>query len=149
MAYAGTTLKQLADLETVASDSGPKKVPVRCWPRGSSARSRSPPGRSASPSTAARPAKSCGPATAAEQVLLGMRGGAHQRLPGIRREVEAVARLFPAGTVTTVVGAQACEATVQALAHSGRMKAFRYLHFAAHGVSARSCAYRTGLILAP
>ena len=50
---------------------------------------------------------------AAERVLLGMRGGSHNRLPGTRREVEAVARLFPAGTVTTVMGEQACEWTVQ------------------------------------
>ncbi len=86
---------------------------------------------------------------AAERVLLGMRGGSHQRLPGTRREVEAVARLFPAGTVTTLMGEQACESTVQDLARSGRMKAFRYLHFATHGESDPRHAYRSALILAP
>ena len=70
---------------------------------------------------------------AAERVLLGMRGGARARLPGTRREVEAIARLFPAGAVTTVTGEQACEATVQGLALSGKLKNFRYLHFATHG----------------
>jgi CHAT domain-containing protein len=78
-----------------------------------------------------------------------MRGGSHARLPGTRREVEAVARLFPAGAVTTVTDEKACEATVQGLARTGRMKAFRYLHFAAHGESDPVRAYRTALILAP
>ncbi len=86
---------------------------------------------------------------AAERVLLGMRGGSHRRLPGTRREVEAVARLFPAGTVTTLMGEQACESTVQDLARSGRMKGFRYLHFATHGESDPRHAYRSALILAP
>ena len=78
-----------------------------------------------------------------------MRGGSQARLPGTRREVEAVARLFPAGMVTTVMGEQACESTVQDLARSGRMKAFRYLHFATHGESDPLNAYRSALILAP
>ena len=78
-----------------------------------------------------------------------MRGGSHARLPGTRREVEAVARLFPAGAVTTVMGEQACESTVQGLARSGRLKAFRYLHFATHGESDPRLAYRSALILAP
>jgi CHAT domain-containing protein len=48
-----------------------------------------------------------------------------------------------------VTGARACEATVQGLARSGRMQAFRYLHFAAHGESDPLHAYRSALILAP
>ena len=51
--------------------------------------------------------------------------------------------------VTTVMGEQACESTVQDLARSGRMKAFRYLHFATHGESDPRNAYRSALILAP
>jgi CHAT domain-containing protein len=86
---------------------------------------------------------------AAERVLRGMRGGWHERLSGTRREVEAVTRLFPAGAVTTVTGERACEATMQDLARSGRLKAFRFLHFAAHGESDPVRAYRTALILAP
>ncbi len=86
---------------------------------------------------------------AAERVLLGMRGGSHQRLPGTRREVEAVARLFPARSVTTIMGEQARELTVQGFARSGKMKGFRYLHFASHGESDPRHAYRSALILAP
>ncbi len=34
LAYAGTELKQHADLKTVAADAGPKKVPVTVLARG-------------------------------------------------------------------------------------------------------------------
>ena len=149
LAYAGTTLKEHADLKTVAADAGPKKVPVRYWREGMTREvevAAGPLGVQIDP----RPAKAVVLAgQAAERVLLGMRGGSHERLPGTRREVEAVARLFPAGMVTTVMGEQACESTVQDLARSGRMKAFRYLHFATHGESDPRNAYRSALILAP
>src|SRR4029453_9422392 len=71
------------------------------------------------------------------------------RLPGTRREVEAVAGLFPGGAATTILGARACESTVQGLARSGQLKGYRYLHFATHGESDPRFAYRTALILAP
>src|SRR5262249_61814115 len=76
-------------------------------------------------------------------------GGPPPRRPAPRREVEAVARLFPAGGVSLVLGERACEASVQELARSGRMKDFRYLHFATHGQSDPRHAYRSALILAP
>jgi CHAT domain-containing protein len=47
------------------------------------------------------------------------------------------------------MGEQACESTVQGLARTGRMKGFRYLHFATHGESDPQRAYRSALILAP
>jgi tetratricopeptide (TPR) repeat protein len=149
LAYAGTTLKQHADLKTVPADQGPKKVSVQYWREGITREVEV----AAGPLGVMidnRPAKAVVLAgQAAEQVLLGMRGGSHQRLPGTRREVEAVARLFPAGTVTTLMGEQACESTVQDLARSGRMKGFRYLHFATHGESDPLHAYRSALNLAP
>jgi CHAT domain-containing protein len=149
LAYAGTTLKVHADLKIVAPDSGPKKVPVRYWRQGLTREVEV----AAGPLGVAidnRPAKAAVLAgRAAEGVLLGMRGRSHTCLPGTRREVEAVARLFSAGMVTTVMGEQACESTVQDLARSGRMKAFRYLHFATHGESDPRNAYRSALILAP
>ena len=123
LTYAGTTLKEHADLKDVAPGAGPKKVPVRYWREGITrevAVAAGPLGVT----IANRPAKAAVLARqAAERVLLGMGGGSHQRLPGTRREVEAVARLFPAGMVTTVMGEQACESTVQDLARSGRLKA--------------------------
>ena len=78
-----------------------------------------------------------------------MRGGSRARLPGTRREVEALAALFPDGRASTILGPQACEATVQGLARSGKLKGYRYLHFATHGESDPRSAYSTALILAP
>jgi CHAT domain-containing protein/Tfp pilus assembly protein PilF len=149
LAYAGTVLKQHGDLKTIAPDAGPRKVPVRYWREGiiREVEVAAGPLGVALDSRPAREVVRAG--QAAEQVLLGMRGGAHARLPGTRREVEALARLFPAGAVTSVTGARACEATVQGLARSGGLKAFRYLHFATHGESDRVHAYRSALILAP
>jgi CHAT domain-containing protein len=149
LTYAGTTLKAPADLKTVAPDAGPKKVQVKYWREGIIREVEV----AAGPLGVAidrRPAREAVLAgRAAERVLLGMRSGSHARLPGTRREVEAIARLFPAGMVTTVMGERACESTVQDLAHSGRMKAFRYLHFATHSESDPQHAYRSALILAP
>ena len=149
LTYAGSTLKAHADLKTVAADAGPKKVPVTYWREGITREvevAAGPLGVQIDP----RPVKAAVLAgQAAEHVLLGMRGGSHERLPGTRREVEAVARLFPAGSATTMMGEQACESIVQDLARSGKMKGFRYLHFATHGESDPRNAYRSALILAP
>jgi CHAT domain-containing protein/tetratricopeptide (TPR) repeat protein len=149
LAYAGTALKEHADLRTVPADAGPKRIPVRYWREGvirEGEVAAGPLGVALDP----RPAREVVRAgQAADQVLLVLRGGSYRRLPGTRREVEALARLFPAGAVTTVMGERACESTVQDLSRSGRMKAFRYLHFAAHGESDPRHAYHSALILAP
>jgi tetratricopeptide (TPR) repeat protein len=149
LSYAGTPLKKQADLKTVAADAGPKKVPVTYWREGITRQVEV----AAGPLGVAidnRPARAVVQARQeAGRVLVGMRGGSHERLPGTRREVEAVARLFPSGTVTTIMGEQARESVVQDLARSGKMKGFRYLHFASHGESDPRNAYRSALILAP
>src|SRR5262249_39780569 len=149
LAYAGTTLKAPAHLKTVAAEAGPKQIPVRYWRAGVIREVEVAAGPLDVEFDDRPPKEAAVDRRAAERVLLEMRGRSHQRLPGTRREVEAVARLFPAGAVTTVMGQRACESAVQDLARSGRIKAFRYLHFAAHGESDPRYAYRTALILAP
>jgi hypothetical protein len=148
-AYAGTALNRPADLKVVAGDAGPRRVPLTYWREGITRQAEvaaGPLGVAIDP----RPAKEAVLARrAADQILLGMRGDAHRRLPGTRREAEAIARLFPPAEVTTLLGKRACESVVQGLARSGRMKGFRYLHLAAHGRSDPRNAYRTALILAP
>jgi hypothetical protein len=149
LTYAGTALKQHANLKTVPADAGPKQIPVRYWHEGIFREvevAAGPLGVVIDPRPAQQAVRD---RQAAEHVLLGMWGGSHQRLPGTRREVAAVARLFPPGAVTTVTGERASEATVQGLGRSGRLKAFRYLHFAVHGESDPVRAYRSALILAP
>jgi tetratricopeptide (TPR) repeat protein len=148
LSYGGTELKQAGDLKTIASD-GPKSVAVRYWREGMAREAEvaaGPLGVTIDP----RPASAFVRARReSAHVLLGMRGGARARLPGTRREVEAIVGLFPAGEASTILGPNACESTVQGLARSGKLKGYRYLHFATHGESDPRFAYRTALILAP
>ena len=149
LSYAGAELKQPGDLKPVAADGGPRRVPVKYWREGiirdiEVAAGSLGVGIDPRPATAFVQAR-----RESERVLLGMRGGSHARLPGTRREVEALTGLFPDGRATTILGPQACEATMQGLARSGQLKGYRYLHFATHGQSDPRFAYRTALILAP
>jgi Tfp pilus assembly protein PilF len=149
LSYGGAELKQAGNLKPVASDGGPKTVLLRYWREGISREielAAGPLGVAIDPRPAAAFVRA---RREAERVLLGMRGGSRARLPGTRREVEAVAALFPGKDATTILGSQACEATVQGLARSGQLKGYRYLHFATHGESDPRFAYRTALILAP
>lgn len=70
-------------------------------------------------------------------------------LPGTRREVAAIARLVQAngGTATTLLGADAAEPVVTALAEKDGFRRYRYLHFATHGAMNLSAAYASSLIL--
>jgi CHAT domain-containing protein/tetratricopeptide (TPR) repeat protein len=71
------------------------------------------------------------------------------RLPGTRREVQAIAALFPTGEVTTLLGAQATETAVQRLATSGELARSHFLHFATHGTVNPDVAMSSALILGP
>src|SRR5262249_4415973 len=86
---------------------------------------------------------------AAAAVLAPTRATPQTRLPGTRREVAAIAGLFPSHRVPTLLGDQARESVVQGLARSGKLKGYRYLHFAAHGRDDPRSAYPTALLLAP
>jgi tetratricopeptide (TPR) repeat protein len=144
--YNGTPLKAVGDLREVAADRGPKRVTLRVWRAGD-----------------VRPVEvASGPLgvgldgtevvqalRARDEVIRGTRGDSWDRLPGTRQEVQAIAGLFSAGGVTTILGDEARESVLQGLARSGKLKTFRFLHFAAHGRADPRSAYRSGLILAP
>jgi CHAT domain-containing protein len=149
LSYGGTELKQAGDLKPVASDGGPKTVPVKYWREGITREVELAAGPLGVAIDPLPPTAFVRTRRESERILLGMRGGSRARLPGTRREVEALAGLFPDGRAITLLGPRACEATVQGLARSGQLKGFRYLHFATHGESDPRYAYRTALILAP
>jgi hypothetical protein len=147
--YNGTPLKARDDLRPAAAAAGPKTVPLRLWRAGAERTvevAAGPLGVQLDPRPAAPVVLA---QRAAAEVLAPTRGGSWARLPGSRREVAAIAGLFPADRVTTLLGADARESAVQGLARSGRLKGYRYLHFAAHGRDDPCSAYRTALILAP
>jgi CHAT domain-containing protein/Tfp pilus assembly protein PilF len=146
--YNGTALKSANDLHPVSADAGPKKFPLRRW-RAGETRTVEVAAGPLGVELDKRPAAPVVLAQRAADEVLQVRGESHLRLPGTRREVAAIAGLFPADRVTTLLGEQARESVLQGLARSGKLKDFRFLHFAAHGRNDARSAYHTALILAP
>jgi CHAT domain-containing protein len=77
------------------------------------------------------------------------RGESYIPLPGTRREVEAIAALFPRGNATTLLDREATESHLQRLAASGELKSYRFVHLATHGKSNASVALWSALFLPP
>jgi CHAT domain-containing protein/tetratricopeptide (TPR) repeat protein len=71
---------------------------------------------------------------------------AFARLPGTLHELMGVARLFPESRLLR--REQASEENLERLAESGGLRAYRYLHFATHGVLDDRRPMRSALILA-
>jgi CHAT domain-containing protein len=85
---------------------------------------------------------------AAEVLGSGVRAEGLAPLEGTRREVQAIAALFPNDQVTTLLGPQATESNLQRLAASGALKHYRFLHLATHGQANPSVALSSALFLA-
>jgi CHAT domain-containing protein len=86
---------------------------------------------------------------AADEVLRsGVRAASFTPLPGTRREVQAIAALFPAGQVTTLLGPEATETNLQQLSRSGALKTYRFLHLATHGKANPNVALSSAVFLA-
>jgi CHAT domain-containing protein len=147
LAYDGAPLKTREDLKVVA-DGGPKTVPLKLWRAGETRTVEVAPGL-LGVQLDTRPAAPVVLAQRAAAEVLAARGEAQARLPGTRREVAAIAGLFLTDRVTTVLGDAARESAVQEMAREGKLKKYRYLHFAVHGRYDPRSAYRTALILAP
>jgi CHAT domain-containing protein len=73
------------------------------------------------------------------------RGPGFARLPGSRREVEAIARLFE--RADKLLGSQASEQQLEQWAAAGRLQEYTYLHLATHGVLDPNMAMHSALIL--
>jgi CHAT domain-containing protein len=67
-------------------------------------------------------------------------------LPGSRREVLAIARLFD--HADKLLGSEASEQQLERLATSGRLRDYRYLHLATHGLLDPKNTMRSALLLA-
>jgi tetratricopeptide (TPR) repeat protein len=152
LAYAGTKLSSLDDLKTaLASQPSAKpgaepRIPVEVWRDGKTHRLHVRPGPLGI-HTSPRPAKEELLAKRdGDRILRASRGKDWQTLPGTRREVEAIARLFD--RPVTLLDSEASEQRLDALAASGELKRFRYLHFATHGEVNDRIALESALILA-
>src|SRR5262249_18589514 len=85
---------------------------------------------------------------AAEVLRSGVRAAGWAPLPGTRREVQAIAALFPKDQVTTLLGPDATESNLQQLAQSGALKTYRYIHLATHGQANPNVALSSAVFLA-
>jgi CHAT domain-containing protein len=74
-----------------------------------------------------------------------VRSLALRNLPYTRREVTAIATLFPRAEQRTFLGAEAREANVK----TASLDQFRYVHFAAHGLVDENFPARSGIVLTP
>jgi CHAT domain-containing protein len=71
-----------------------------------------------------------------------------QPLPGTRLEVAALAALLPKDRVRSMLGSDASEQQLDAMAAAGNLKDFRLLHFATHGTIDPVSAAHSALELA-
>jgi CHAT domain-containing protein len=109
------------------------------WRRGSTLTARVPPGP-LGVELDARPA----PGALRDASLLAQaRGAGFAPLPGTRREVEAIARLF--GKADTLLGKDASQQKLEDLA--GKLKGYAYLHLATHGLADPDLPLRSYLAL--
>ena len=148
--YNGKTIEGIGDLQIVSPDDGARPIPIAFWRNGEVRRQTVATGPLGIRYHSESPAEFLLAQRAATAVLKPLtRGDAWTPLPGTRREVEAIAALFPDGQVTTLLGDRATETALQAMAGSGELAHYRYIHFATHGVADPVIAMNSSLILAP
>jgi CHAT domain-containing protein len=149
--YDGTKLARADDLKEVPAKAGAKRIPVKLWRDGESRTIEVGAGKLRIQIDPKRkPAEVVLALRTAAAVIRPLtRGEFLMRLPGTRREVEAIASLFPSDRARTLLGDQATESAVNNLAARGELKKYRYLHFATHGRADETIAYNSALLLAP
>jgi tetratricopeptide (TPR) repeat protein len=158
LSYGGRKLSAAPDLavaikanqeeEKLAGGTrGGDGIPVQVWREGqvlSLAVRLGPLGVGSSPQPAAQVIRS---RREGDLALRASRGKDYARLPGTRREVQAIAGLFPQPGV--LLDQEASAARLQELAAAGELQKYRYLHFATHGEVDPGVAFNSALILAP
>jgi hypothetical protein len=141
--YGGKKLTALADLQL---SDGPAPVAVQVWRDGQTLDLQVPPGKlgvglARDPAPVALRQR-----READALLRGTRGPDPAPLPGTRREVEALARLFPKADL--LLGSDASQQRLEALARDGALKQYRFVHLATHGVIDVAEPKRSALLLA-
>jgi hypothetical protein len=143
--YAGTKLTNRDDLK-LKTEGGP--APVRLWHGGKERSLEVAPGKLGivvdnEPAPAALKRR-----RELDKLLASTRGPAPEALPGTRREVEALAALLPKDRVQLLLGSEASEQRLDQLAAAGRLKDYRLLHLATHGLMDPQTPARSALLLA-
>jgi hypothetical protein len=154
--YAGTNLNRPDDLRAALGKSGETSsgsergaaatVPLTVWREGQVLQLSVQPGRLGVNYLTRSPAEEIQAQREADALLQRSEGPRYDRLPGSRREVDAIARLFP--TPDTLLGSDASEQQLEELAKADRLRTYHYLHFATHGELNDRVALQSALILA-
>jgi CHAT domain-containing protein len=149
--YNGADLNSAAELKIIPAEAGVRRIPVHFWRHGEIRKTEVAAGKLGIQIDPRRTAAQVVLAQrSAEDVLKPLsRGESWGRLEGSRHEVETIARLFPPGQATTLLGEQATESAFQKLAAGGQLKSYRFLHFATHGQADPTIAMNSALFLAP
>jgi tetratricopeptide (TPR) repeat protein len=145
LSYAGTKLAAKTDLH-VRTEGQP--VPVKLWRQGEKVSGAVEPGElgaSFHPKAAPIVLREL---RESDRLLASTRGPKPNPLPGTRREVRSLAALLPSEHVRLLLGSEASEQELGALADAGRLADFRLLHFATHGELDKSSAAQSALLLA-
>jgi CHAT domain-containing protein len=137
--YGDTKLTALADLAAALkkSSSNPRgtepDLPVAVWRHGRTLKVKVFPGPLGVVPSRQAAAEAIRAAREAEDLLRRSRGPMFQPLPGTRREVQAIAKLFT--KADQLLGSDASEERLNRLAEDGKLKGYHFLHLATHGAA--------------
>jgi tetratricopeptide (TPR) repeat protein len=149
LAYNGQQLTKKEDLKVVVE--GAKPIAVEIWRDGRSSPHELAPGK-LGVVLDTRPARfAIEEARKVQQVLAAARSGDEDfaPLPGTRREVEALARLFGSDDrpVKALLGTEASAPELDRIAASGELARFGFIHLATNGVIDEVIPQRSAVIL--
>jgi Tfp pilus assembly protein PilF len=148
--YNGKVLKSQSDLAVIPAGDKAVKVPIKLWRDGEVRSLEIAVGPLGIQSNPDRPAAQVVLAqrAATEVLRSGARGETLTALLGTRREVQAIAALFPNDRAMILLGPDATESNLQHLAQSGALKGYTFLHLATHGQSNPNVAFSSAVFLA-
>ena len=148
--YSDTKLAKSSDLTAaIKQDAGAgadKKIIVQVWRNGKSLSLQVAPGPLGVQLHEQPAAELLAARRQGVRVVRAALDKTYPRLDGTRREVEAIARLFPASI--KLLGAQASAHALETLAEKEQLGQFRYLHLATHGDLNNCVALQSALVLA-
>ncbi len=147
LSYAGMKLGSIENLgDAMKASAQTQQIPVTVWRDGKTLARTLPPGRLGI-SLARDPApQALADRRKTQEMLLAVRGGDWQELPGTRIELAEVAKLF-GQDATTLLDSSASEQTLDVLRSQDDLASFRYLHFATHGAANNVQTMESALIL--
>ena len=147
--YAGTTLSGVADLKTALAKSANQSqtdITAQFWRDSQIRVATLKPGPLGVVPSAQLPAQAIRAQREGNQLVRSATAQTFPLLPGTRREVTAIARLFAEKKI--LLGSEASEQNLDALAAADRLRDFRFVHLATHGLLNEQIALHSALILA-